>query len=512
MSDTSACILDNLAEPTAKSATSAPYETCPFDAADLAKHGIDVSKCVWTEILPKNLRGLLLTHVSSLKSNKSFVPTIHNTEASLAQQLLGEDEGPTSRVHLRVGLGVYSFEWEGSQMHVVHQRRGPIVGTSCGPAAWDNVVLLCEGQGGKEATNSLLNVLISEEEKTKGSEFTIFRWNVKYGYWNRVARKTARSLDSVVLPSETKDKLVNDLDNFLTPQTYKFYVEHGIPYKRSFLFYGEPGAGKTSLIQALAGKYRRNLCIMQPTSDPKFTDDALADAIKDAPPRSIIVLEDVDALFDKQRQANTKLSITFSGLLNALDGIANPDGQLFILTTNFRDNLDAALIRNGRVDLHVQFTHASSDQVKTLFAQFYPSAPEGKADEFEGAVSKLLGDRKVNMAGLQHFFVTHRMCTPEEAIAGVQSILDDLNEKQGEKARTEEEGKEGKGKDAKGKDGKGTDGKGKKGGKAKGGKGGSGGKAAGGGTVNVFINTGAAAPAEDGGCEDEDDDEDDEEE
>eukprot|EP00283_Hemiselmis_rufescens_P009118 CAMPEP_0173419316 /NCGR_PEP_ID=MMETSP1357-20121228/1203_1 /TAXON_ID=77926 /ORGANISM="Hemiselmis rufescens, Strain PCC563" /LENGTH=444 /DNA_ID=CAMNT_0014381941 /DNA_START=73 /DNA_END=1403 /DNA_ORIENTATION=- len=444
MSDTSACIVhthEPLADQPAQAAASAPYETSPFDAADLTRHGIDASKCVWTEITPKNLRGLLLSHVSALPSNQSFVPTIHNTEASLAQQLLGEDEGPTSRVHLRVGLGVYSFDWEDHKMHLLHQRRGPIVGTSCGPAAWDNLVLLCEGEGGKEATNGLLNQLISEEEKTKGNDFTIFRWNVKYGYWGRVARKAARSLPSVVLPQTIKDKLVADLDQFLTPATYKFYVEHGIPYKRSFLFYGEPGAGKTSLIQALAGKYRRNLCIMQPTSDPKFNDDSLADAIKDAPPRSVIVLEDVDALFDKKRQANSKLSITFSGLLNALDGIANPDGQLFILTTNFRENLDSALIRNGRVDLHVGFAHATGEQMRVLFGQFYPDAPSGKAEAFEEAVGKALGGRKVNMAGLQHFFVTHRTSSWEEAVAGVGSISRDLDEK--EEGRKEEGAKGG---------------------------------------------------------------------
>mmetsp|Transcript_13685 Transcript_13685/g.27033 ORF Transcript_13685/g.27033 Transcript_13685/m.27033 type:complete len:410 (-) Transcript_13685:12-1241(-) len=385
-------------------AATAPFETEPFDAELLMRRGIDSSKCVWTEITPNNLRGLALKHVASLPSNTSFVPRVHNTEASLAQQLSGHDEGPTSRVHLGAGLGVFSFDFDQHKMHLVHGRRGPIVGTNCGAATWESVVLLCEGGGGREATQGFLNKLLCDEETTRDTDFTIFRWVVKYGEWEEVGRKAARSLGSVVLPQDTKDKITADLDQFLTPSTYKFYVEHGIPYKRSFLFYGEPGAGKTSLIQALAGKYRRNLCIMQPTSDPKFTDDALANAIKDAPPRSIIVLEDVDALFDKNRQANTKLAITFSGLLNALDGIANPDGQLFILTTNFRDQLDAALIRNGRVDLHVEFTHATPEQTASLFAQFYPKAAEGKKDEFQGAVAKVLGDRKVNMAGGGDFF------------------------------------------------------------------------------------------------------------
>ncbi|KAJ1465255.1 hypothetical protein T484DRAFT_1648427, partial [Baffinella frigidus] len=70
----------------------------------------------------------------------------------------------------------------------------------------------------------------------------------------------------------------------------RFYTSHGIPYKRAYLFHGVPGAGKTSFLQALAGKYRRNLCILQPT-DPKFTDEKLQTAVQDAPNRSIIVLE-----------------------------------------------------------------------------------------------------------------------------------------------------------------------------------------------------------------------------
>jgi hypothetical protein len=44
------------------------------------------------------------------------------------------------------------------------------------------------------------------------------------------------------------------------------------------------------MAQALAGKYRRRLCILQPTS-PDFTDEMLNDAIQSLPSRSIIVIE-----------------------------------------------------------------------------------------------------------------------------------------------------------------------------------------------------------------------------
>jgi len=44
--------------------------------------------------------------------------------------------------------------------------------------------------------------------------------------------------------------VISDIDSFLSPETYRFYTSHGIPYKRSYLFHGVPGSGKTSFLQA----------------------------------------------------------------------------------------------------------------------------------------------------------------------------------------------------------------------------------------------------------------------
>merc|ERR1712113_777885 len=147
------------------------------------------------------------------------------------------------------------------------------------------------------------------------------------------------------------------------------YFKHGIPYKRSYLFYGVPGSGKSSLIQALAAKYDRNLAFLQPTH-PKMTDEAFKTCIQSAPANSLIVLEDIDALFNKDRsKKSADCPLTFSGLLNGLDGVGNPDGQIFIMTTNYVDRLDSALIRSGRVDLHIEFPLATDEQLANMFVE-----------------------------------------------------------------------------------------------------------------------------------------------
>jgi len=83
------------------------------------------------------------------------------------------------------------------------------------------------------------------------------------------------------------------------------------------------------------------------------SDDHFAFRMGDAPDRSLILLEDVDAAFVQRDSVQSKKSggLTFSGFLNALDGVRSKDGTIVIMTTNHRERLDPALIRPGRCDL-----------------------------------------------------------------------------------------------------------------------------------------------------------------
>ena len=68
--------------------------------------------------------------------------------------------------------------------------------------------------------------------------------------------------------------------------------------------------------------------------------------------------------------------MTFSGLLNAIDGIITPDSsepQLLFLTTNYKERLDSALIRPGRVDFQLHVDYCDEHQAKMLYERFYPS-------------------------------------------------------------------------------------------------------------------------------------------
>lgn len=84
-----------------------------------------------------------------------------------------------------------------------------------------------------------------------------------------------------------------------------------------------------------------------------MSDDRLALLFATAPARCIILLEDVDSAFVNRQPADGGggNNLTFSGLLNALDGVTSAgEGRLIFMTTNHRERLDPALLRPGRVD------------------------------------------------------------------------------------------------------------------------------------------------------------------
>ena len=59
-----------------------------------------------------------------------------------------------------------------------------------------------------------------------------------------------------------------------------------------------------------------------------------------------------------QENDEFKTNLSFSALLNCLDGNCTQDGLITVMTTNYLCNLDDALIRHCRVDEIIKFTYA----------------------------------------------------------------------------------------------------------------------------------------------------------
>lgn len=200
-------------------------------------------------------------------------------------------------------------------------------------------------------------------------------WGTEWRQFGQPKRK--RPIESVVLEKGLKERILDDVRSFLRARTW--YLDRGIPYRRGYLLYGPPGTGKSSFIQALAGELDFNIAILN-LSERGITDDRLNHLLSNLPPRTIILLEDADAAFSNRTQADEHgyrgATVTFSGLLNALDGVASAEERIMFLTTNHVDRLDDALVRPGRVDMAVYLGEASQWQVEKLWDRFYDEGEE----------------------------------------------------------------------------------------------------------------------------------------
>jgi chaperone BCS1 len=156
-------------------------------------------------------------------------------------------------------------------------------------------------------------------------------------------------------------------------------VQRGIPYRRGYLLYGQPGTGKSSFISALAGHFGYSICMLS-LSERTLDDDRLNYLLNNAP-NCFMLLEDVDAafvsrdLFDnaQHRAYEGMTRVTFSGLLNAIDGVTSTEERILFMTTNHIDRLDAALIRPGRIDVKQYFGNCNAQMLEKVLVIFKTS-------------------------------------------------------------------------------------------------------------------------------------------
>jgi chaperone BCS1 len=234
--------------------------------------------------------------------------------------------------------------------------------------------------------------------------------------------KSVRVFESVVLGNGVAETIASDVQEFLL--TKKWYADRGIPYRRGYLLHGPPGCGKSSFVMAMAGLMNYHIAMLN-LCDPALTDERLQYLLSHAPPRSLLLLEDIDGAVssgpDMPGQAPQAYSgrLTFSGLLNALDGVAASDERIIFMTTNRVDILPPALVRPGRVDLKIYVGLATKSQFERMFTRFFPDENE-KAEQF----AQILQHTPMSMAEVQGFFMFFKN-DPEGCLEAAKELAED---------------------------------------------------------------------------------------
>ncbi|ODV94121.1 hypothetical protein PACTADRAFT_51001 [Pachysolen tannophilus NRRL Y-2460] len=337
-------------------------------------------------------------------------------ETNYAQRKNGSVETDFSLVP---GPGNHLLKYKGAYMFVKRERSGKLLDMHSG-SPFETVTLTTlyrDRNLFKEILNESKRLALKASE---GKTVIYTPWNKDWLPFGQPRSK--RLIDSVVLDKGIKEQILEDVKSFL--KNGKWYHERGIPYRRGYLLYGPPGSGKTSFIQALAGELDYDICLLN-LSEANLTDDRLNYIINHIPARSILLLEDIDAAFN-QRAATSEQGytskVTFSGLLNALDGVTSAEEIMTFMTTNHPEKLDPALLRPGRVDFKVLIDNASEYQVQQLFMRFYPGEIE-KCNEFMKKYRALHLETPISTAALQGLFVYNKH-NPDGAVKMIEVLTD----------------------------------------------------------------------------------------
>lgn len=229
---------------------------------------------------------------------------------------------------------------------------------------------------------SFIQDWVDEYYNTRKNKLIIYKCNFNNrgwdddNQWKEHGYRKIRSFNSVVLKKGEQERILNDILTF--KESKEWYNDRGIPYRRGYLLHGPPGTGKTSFIQSLASKVKMNVAILNLSA--ASDDDSLSSAMTQLPKSCILVIEDVDhyqfdeGLQEKKDDNKTNKknnSVSVSGILNAIDGIASLEESIIFMTCNDMSIIPPALIRPGRIDLKLHMGYIDDYQAKLIFWRFF---------------------------------------------------------------------------------------------------------------------------------------------
>jgi hypothetical protein len=165
----------------------------------------------------------------------------------------------------------------------------------------------------------------------------------------------------------------------------ELYSTLDIPRKIGFMFYGEPGTGKSTAIKAISTYLKKNIYFVNLNGVTKNSElkNIFDNVTLNCSNGGIIVFEDIDCMTDivKSRkvskestlvstigESDDKLSLSY--FLNLLDGTLTSNESVFIMTTNHIEKIDKAIYRSGRVDVAINFKLCDHYQIKQIYKNF----------------------------------------------------------------------------------------------------------------------------------------------
>lgn len=142
-----------------------------------------------------------------------------------------------------------------------------------------------------------------------------------------------------------------------------YCIKNGIPLKRTVLLAGEYGVGKSLMLASLGKKAPQNAWTYIHIDSVEFLKEAIIFAKQFEP--AVLVAEDIDQVVRGER------NIKMNEILELIDGVSAKGRQLItVLTTNHPEDINAAMMRAGRIDAFINVTPPDAEAAARLVVQY----------------------------------------------------------------------------------------------------------------------------------------------
>ncbi|XP_022886119.1 AAA-ATPase At5g57480-like [Olea europaea var. sylvestris] len=271
--------------------------------------------------------------------------------------------------------------------------------------------------------------------------------------WESVPFKHPSTFDTLAIDPVQKAEIMADLVDFANGES--FYRRTGRAWKRGYLLYGPPGTGKSSMIAAMANFLGYDIYDLELTE--VNTNSELRKLLMKTSSKSIIVIEDIDCSINLTnrntaggggansggRRNNNDASshgieddgnsITLSGLLNFTDGLWSCCGseKIFLFTTNHIEKLDPALLRSGRMDMHIHMSYCSFPALKILLKNYLGFLEDELQKELLDELEGVVNEAEMTPADISELLIKKR----RDKNSAVMELLEELKNRVGRKRR-----------------------------------------------------------------------------
>ena len=258
-----------------------------------------------------------------------------------------------------------------------------------------------------------------ENKRFKTTKDKLILWSYSDCYWDDIKRINKRKFDTVILDPDVKGEIHSMIHKYNNEEYKEKLKSFGINHKLNLVLSGLPGTGKSSLMFSIATLLRKDIATID-FNNKDLTDHSFIVALNKIPKDCLFVLEDIDALYiDREKSHDNRVS--FSCILNFLDGVYSKEDLVTIITTNHLNRLDKAILRPMRIDKIIKFTFCSKYQYDNIFDKFFPDNKELMTN-----IYKIIKNKKFTTSMLQKWFITY-LDEPKELINNVKLFEELIN-------------------------------------------------------------------------------------